>query len=153
MVENIKSHIIGLAWNKWHIIGMFYWFFMIAWSHAIHLIGLFWWPACHPVHFTQKTRHWRWTESLKTSTKMLKRSKTCCSIPLTVGVFHRMTVLLHFRRRSASKVRLWSLLVPGIPRTNVIYILGLHAIGAHALKALNALISFLSALTLSDKHV
>ena len=45
---------------------------------------------------------------------------TCWSIPLTVGVFHRMTVRLHLRKRSASKVRLWSLLVPGIPLTRVI---------------------------------
>lgn len=47
-------------------------------------------------------------------------AKTCWSIPLTVGVFHRMTVRLHLRKRSASKVRLWSLLVPGIPLTRVI---------------------------------
>lgn len=119
-----------------------------------HSLNWFVLIACVPSCSLYSTRHWWLIESLKTSTKMLKRlTRTCCSIPLTVGVFHRITVLLHFRRRSASKVRLWSLLVPGIPRTNVIYILGLHAIGAHALKALNALISFLSALTLSDKHL
>lgn len=65
--------------------------------------------------------------------------RTCWSIPLTVGVFHRMTVRLHFPRRSASKVRLWSLLVPGMPLTRVIQRLGLQAMGAQALYALNAL--------------
>lgn len=83
--------------------------------------------------------------------KMYKKKKislwafpdTCWSIPRTVGVFQRITVRLHFRRRNASKVRLWSLLVPGIPLTRVIYKFGLHSIGTQALKALKAFISAL----------
>lgn len=50
---------------------------------------------------------------------LLGHGTTCWSIPWTVGVFHLITVRLHLRRRRASRVRLWSLLVPGVPLTRV----------------------------------
>ena len=98
-------------------------FFSLNYYQSLHL--------CKTIYYKiLPNRH------IRATTMQMNHLLTCWSIPLTVGVFHRMTVRWHFPKRNASKVRLWSLRVPGIPLTKVMYRFGLHAIGTTALYAL-----------------